>query len=117
MVVCAVGLPGSGHDGDRDRSNPDLGRVAAEQSMAGSEARGDSHSASVLFCDEKVDPPVGEKHLCVIVKHAGGDALQDSVVGHFNRQPRIVILSAAKDLGPHSLYSEILRLRLRMTSW
>jgi len=47
------------------------------------------------------------------------------VVGQFNRQPRIVILStfaslsvdSAKDLGPHSLYSEILRLRLRMTRW
>ena len=51
-------------------------------------------------------------------------------VSHSNRQPRIVILSpstvtlskakslrtnSAKDLGSHSLYSEILRLRLRMT--
>ena len=45
------------------------------------------------------------------------------VVGQSNSQPRIVILStftafsvnSAKDLGPHRLYSEILRLRLRMT--
>jgi len=37
------------------------------------------------------------------------------VVGHFSRQPRIVILSEAKNLGSHSLYSKILRRRLRMT--
>src|SRR3972149_10736526 len=48
-----------------------------------------------------------------------------AVVGHFDRYPRIVILStfaslsvdSAKDLGAHSPYSEILRLRLRMTRW
>jgi len=54
------------------------------------------------------------------VKH-----FHNRVVGHFNHQPRTVILepfaslriNSAKDLEPHSLYSEILRLRLRMTRW
>jgi hypothetical protein len=71
-----------------------------------------------------------EQEPCQQKSELGSDK---SVVGHFNRQPRIVILStfvestlseanvlsvnSTKDLGPHSLYSEILRLRLRMTRW
>ena len=75
-----------------------------------------NHVGEAMLLREFLSPATGcalpgRNRLCL------ASQVQFRVVGHFHRQPRIVILSAAKDPGLHSLYSEILRLRLRMTRW